>query len=106
MGEHILGRRDYLKGGGHSAEAERGPKAKLLQLDAWVPSLDSFAGLERLLTCRVLVPEQCNALCSPRRSSIVLMGRTLAPKSDKMVYPDSAFGPFLARVPPSEPILT
>lgn len=39
--------------------------------------------LERLLTCRVLVPEQCSALCSPLRSSTVLMGRTLAPKRDR-----------------------
>jgi hypothetical protein len=29
------------------------------------------------LTCRVRVPEQCSALCSPRRNSAALMGRTL-----------------------------
>lgn len=63
-------------------------------------------GLERFLTCRVLVPEQCSALCSPLRSSIVLMGRTLVPKRDQVVHLVSAFGPFLARVPPSRPILT
>lgn len=32
---------------------------------------------KRFLTCRVRVPEQCSALCSPRRSSAVFMGRTL-----------------------------
>lgn len=56
------------------------------------PSTGSFA---ELLTCKVRLPEQCSALCSPLRSSAVLMGRTLASKNDQMVHSESAFRPFL-----------
>lgn len=52
-----------------------------------------------VLTCRVRVPEQCSTLCSPRRSSAALMGRTLW--SDEagrglMVHPEISISPFLA----------
>lgn len=36
-------------------------------------------GRAGFLTCRVRVPAQCRALCSPLRSSASLIGRTLGP---------------------------
>lgn len=78
----------------------------LLHLGPGSPPQVLLRRLGRLLTCRVRVPEQCRALCSPLRSSAVLMGRTLVSKRDQMVHLDSAFGPFVVRVFPSPSILT
>lgn len=64
------------------------------------------SGWGRFLTCRVRVPEQCRALCSPLCSSAVLMGRTLVSRRDQMFHPASAFGPFLVPVLPSPCMLT